>query len=302
MQQFLADNRYHRLGKKIFIFFAGAVVLVAVFSLATAYKQDYFTKMTTLYLFSDNATGIKRGMAVKILGFNIGEVESIAIEPNAKVRVKIAVQSDYMRFVTLDSRAKLFKEGMIGESVIEITPGSQELRPMAHNAVLPFSRGHDLSEIADELYGEIKPVLKGVGRAVAAVNDPEGDVQQSLRNMNKISKNALSITEDAASRLPRLLSEAESITKTVNDGLPVIIENSKQSLENIRSATSDLKQITAASAHEIPQVLQGGQALVKDSRSIVDGVKEAWPVRNMIAPPQEQPLLIDSYVQPPPPR
>ena len=302
MQQSLADNRYHRLGKKIFIFFAGAVVLVVVFSLATAYKQDYFTKMTTLYLFSDNATGIKRGMAVKILGFNIGEVESIAIEPNAKVRVKIAVQSDYMRFVTLDSRAKLFKEGMIGESVIEITPGSQELRPMAHNAVLPFSRGHDLSEIADELYGEIKPVLKGVGRAVAAVNDPEGDVQQSLRNMNKISKNALSITEDVASRLPRLLDEAESITKTVNDGLPVMIENSKQSLENIRSATSDLKQITATSAHEIPQVLQGGQALVKDSRSIVDGVKEAWPVRNMIAPPQEQPLLIDSYVQPPPPR
>lgn len=300
MEKSFTDNRYHRLAKKILIFFACAVALATIFFSATAYKQGYFTRMTTLYFFSDNATGIKRGMAVKILGFNIGEVESIAIEPNAKVRVRIAVQSDYMRFITLDSRARLFKEGLIGESVIEVTPGSQELRPMAHNAVLPFARSHDLSEIADELYGEIKPVLKGVGQAVAAINNPEGDVQQSLRNVNQTSKNALSVTENLASRLPQLLDDTESITKTVNDGLPAMIEDSRQSLENIRSATDDLKQMTATSAREVPQVLQDGQALVKGGLSIVDGVKDAWPVRNMIADPQEQPLLIDSYVQPSP--
>lgn len=302
MEQSAADNRYRRLGQKISIFFMGAAVLAGVFFLATAYKQDYFTRMTTLYLFAGNATGIKYGMAVKMLGFNIGEVEDISIEPNAKVRVKMAVRSDYMRFITLDSHAKLFKEGMIGESVIEITPGSQGLRPMAHNAVLPFTRAHDLSEIADELYGEIKPILKGVGQTVAAANNPEGEIQQSLRNVAQTSKNALFMTENLASRLPHLLNKAESITKTINDGLPALIENSKQSLDNIRSATGNLKQITATSAQEFPQILQDGHALVKDSLSIANGVKEAWPVRNMIGTPQEQPLLLDSYVQPSPTR
>lgn len=293
-----ADSRLAPLEKKIYIFFAGAVLLVIMFFLATSYKQDFFTRMTTLYFFSDNATGIKPGMAVKTLGFNIGEVEDISIEPNAKVRVKMSVQSDYMRFITLDSHAKLFKEGLIGESVIEISPGNQQLRQLAHNAVLPFDRGRDLTEIADELYGEIKPILQDLGKTMAAVNNPEGDIQQSLRNVNQATKNVQSLTGNIASGLPPLLGKADNIAKTVNDNLPPLIENSKQSLGNIRDATSDLKQITSASAQEIPQALHDGRALVKGSLSIVNGVKETWPVRNMISPPQEQPLVPDSYVPP----
>jgi phospholipid/cholesterol/gamma-HCH transport system substrate-binding protein len=293
-----ADSRLAPLEKKIYVFFAGAVLLAIMFFLATSYKQDFFTRMTTLYFFSDNATGIKPGMAVKTLGFNIGEVEDISIEPNAKVRVKMSVQSDYMRFITLDSHAKLFKEGLIGESVIEISPGNQQLRQLAHNAVLPFDRGRDLTEIADELYGEIKPILQDLGKTMAAVNNPEGDIQQSLRNVNQATKNVQSLTGNLASGLPPLLGKADNIAKTVNDNLPPLIENSKQSLGNIRDATSDLKQITSASAQEIPQALHDGRALVKGSLSIVNGVKETWPVRNMISPPQEQPLVPDSYVPP----
>lgn len=290
--------RKNSLEKKIYIFFAGAVILIVMFFLATAYKQDFFTRMTTLYFFSDNATGIKPGMAVKTLGFNIGEVDDVSIEPNAKVRVKLSVQSDYMRFITQDSRAKLFKEGMIGDSVIEISPGSQQLRQLAHNAVLPFNRGRDLTEIADELYGEIQPILKDIGRTMSSVNNPEGDIQQSLSNVNQATKNVQFLTEHLAARLPLILDKTDSIAQKVNDNLPVLIENSKQSLDNIRDATGDLKRITSASAQEVPQALHDGVSLVKGSLSIMDGVKEAWPVRNMITPPQEQPLLLDSYVQP----
>lgn len=302
MEQHRTSRRPAPLEKKIYVFFAGAVLLAIMFFLATSYKQDLFTRMTTLYFFSDNATGIKPGMAVKTLGFNIGEVEDISIEPNAKVRVKVSVQSDYMRFITLDSRAKLFKEGLIGESVIEISPGSQQLRQLAHNAVLPFNRGRDLTEITDELYGEIKPILKDLGKTMASVNNPEGDIQQSLRNVNQATKNVQSLTGNLASQLPPLLDKADNIAKTVNDNLPALLEGSEQSLGNIRDATSDLKQITSASAQEIPQALHDGRALVKGSLSIVNGVKETWPVRNMISPPQEQPLVLDSYVPPRPAR
>ena len=298
MEQHFTSNRFAYLEKKINIFFVGAAVLVLVVLLAISYKQDYFTRVTSLYFFSDNATGIKPGMAVRTLGFNIGKVESISIEPNAKVRVKISVQSDYMRFITLDSRAKLFKEGLIGESVVEISPGSQQLRQMSHNAVLPFNRGRDLTEMADELYGEIQPVLKDFGKTMATVNNPEGDIQKSLRNINQATKNAQSLTENLTSQLPPILGKVDSIAQTVNDNLPAMIESSKQSLDNIREATNDLKKVTSASAQELPAALHDGSALVKDSRSIVNGVKETWPLRNMISTPQEQPLMLDSYVQP----
>lgn len=294
-------NRFNFLEKKIFIFFSSAILLVVALSVAVAYKQDYFTKMTTLYLFSDNATGIKSGMAVKLLGFNIGKIEDISIEPSAKVQVKITirVQSEYMRYITQDARAKLFKEGMIGESVIDITPGSPELRQLAHNSKLTFDRGHDLAEIANELYGKVQPILNGLNQTISSVNNPEGDVQQSLRNVNQATRNLQSLSNDLAKQSPPILDDVGHITTAVKDSLPRLIENSNQSLDNIRSATGDIKRVTAASAQELPPALRDGRALVKGSLSIVNGVKETWPVRNMIEPPQEQPLLLDSYVQPP---
>lgn len=340
------DKRFNYLEKKTTIFFAGAVVLVLMFFLATGYKQNYFTRTTTLYFFSDNATGIKQGMSVRTLGFDIGEIKSITLEPNAKVKVEISVQSDYMRLITQDSHARLFKEGMIGESVIEITPGSQDLRSMAHNAVLPFERGRDLTELADELYKETKPILKGIEQTIATINNPEGDVQQTLHNVNLVTKNVRSMTESLSSRLPGILNNTENATKAasdnlpsilkntenviraaadnlpgimesaassvpsilhnaeniagkINDGLPDIMDNSRKSLENIRDVTTDVKQMTSVTAQELPQTLHDGKALVKGSLSIVNGVKESWPVRNLISVPQEQPLLLDSYVAPP---
>ncbi len=88
----------------------------------------------------------------------------------------------------------------------------------------------------------------------------------------------------------------------MGDSLPILIESSKQSLDNIHDATIDLKRITSVSAQELPPALHDGRTLVKGSLSIVTGVKESWPVRNMISTPQEQSLPLDSYVQPPPSR
>ena len=300
---------FNYLEKKILVFFVFAILLVVTLFVAVGYKQDYFTRTTTLYIFSDDATGIRLGMAVKILGFSIGTVQDISIEPNATVRVKLTIQSDYMRFVTLGASTRLVKEGIIGESIIEIIPGNQESRQVANNGVLPFKRGLDLTEIAGNLYGEVQPILQGIGKTMASINNPDGDVQQTLHNVNRTSKELRSLSETLASRVPSLLGKTDSISSRVNDistrvndSLPAMIDSSIQSLENVRAATNDIRNLTATSAQEIPQTLQDGRALVKDSLSVVNGVKSAWPVRNMLAPPHEQPIQVDSYVQPPPAR
>ena len=298
MDQLNTDHRLAPTGKRIYLFFAGAVVLLVAFFTISAYKQNFFTRVTALYFFSDNATGIKTGMAVQTLGFHIGEVADISIEPNAKVRVKITVQTDYMRFITQDSRAKLYKEGMIGDSVIEISPGNQQLRQLAYNAVLPFSRGRELTEIADQLYGEIQPVLKEAAKTLVYVNDPAGDIRQTLRHANEAALKVQSLTSQVAAQLPPILAKTDSAAQSINQSLPALLSNASLSLVNIRAATDDLKQLTTASVQDIPPALHDGRALVNGSLSIVKGVKQSWPVSTMIDSPGEQALPSDSYVQP----
>ncbi len=49
MEQHSPDNRTGFLERKIYAFLAGAIILAGAFFLATGYKQDFFTRMTTLY-------------------------------------------------------------------------------------------------------------------------------------------------------------------------------------------------------------------------------------------------------------
>ena len=61
------------------------------------------------------------------------------------------------------------------------------------------------------------------------------------------------------------------------------------SLENIETATVDLKHVTAESAVTIPPMLQ-------DGKDIIGSAKNSWPIRNMMDQPEEKTLTPDSYV------
>ena len=109
------------LASRIFLVL-GVVSLVAAVVLL-AYHQGAFTKRIQLYFLAGTAEGMNKGMAVKLVGFKVGSVESITIENDLRVMVELSVDATYAPMINADATVRLIREAIIGSNVLEFRPG-----------------------------------------------------------------------------------------------------------------------------------------------------------------------------------
>lgn len=324
MQPQNLNQPLRRMQSKSRWFVVGAVVVMILILALIAIRQDYFRKSTSLYFFAPNAQGLNKGMAVKFIGFKIGSVENVSMLPNASVQVKLSLSNDYIHLIGVDAKAKLMKEGLVGESVVEIIPGSPQVRQIEQNGVIAFERGRDVSDIAESLTGQLTPILEDVKQITATINNPGGDVAQILKNVNSLSASLRETSQQlnallqngnekldgvygkidgSVGRLNQALDQANaglaSTTKTlqeVNRAVPKLIDRADSMMENIQGAAQDMKKIANESSEQIPPLVRSTNALVQDSQEILNGAKQSWPIRNMMPEPVEHVLPLDGYV------
>ena len=160
---------------------AGIVLVAAVI----AWKQELFASRTPIFVFTDSALGITKGIPVKVFGLTVGTVGDIDIVPAApgvkgQVRIRLDIGSEYLQHITRDSKARLMREAVVGQSLIEIVPGEQHARTLARNEVIAFERGKTIGEISEELNRSLSPVLAQVKGAIEEARNPEGRLQKTV--------------------------------------------------------------------------------------------------------------------------
>jgi len=201
----------------------GLVVVGAVIS----WKQELFVTRTPIYIFTDSALGITKGIPVKVFGLTVGAVDDIEIVPGTpgskgQVRIRLNIGSEYLQHITKDSRAKLMREGVVGQALIEILPGDLNVRPVARNEVIAFERGKTLGELSEELNRALSPVLAQVKEAIGDMQNPQGRLQRSvdrvttlldeLPDSNRKLASVLVTAERTMAREPRSSAIARQVT------------------------------------------------------------------------------------------
>ena len=297
-------------------FVLAALLLLGALLGGVAWKQGTFAKTTQLFFFAKSADGMNKGMAVKFRGFRIGTVEEISLEPNGSVKVRLLINSAHTRFVPQDSTAHLTKEGMIGASIIEIEAGATGASPVANNGVLAFTRLRDFNNIAEELAGQIQPILNDVKKITVMVNDPDGELRQTIKNLNTLSAALLEtrqelshLVQNTDQRLDRTFGRLDTVLgnagerldqvgaslKTLNEKLPDLMLKVDTSLDNARAATANIKKITEEGVEQVPGILRDGKAAAEDTREVLGGVKNSWLGRSFVPAPTETLIPLDSH-------
>lgn len=288
----------------------GAIaVLVVVLSLI-AFRQDYFVSNTAVYFFAPNAQGLSKGMVVKFIGFKVGNVQQISMQSNASVKVKLSLDKEYVHLIGQDAKVSLNKETLVGESVIDIIPGEQQVRQVAQNSVLEFVRGQDAGTLA----AQVQPILTDVRQITSSINNPDGDVQHILKNLNQVTtglqetvvqfnalaKNGNEKLDGVYVKVDHALDSVNSSLGTLDKALPKWVNKTDTTLDNVQAASSDIKHITSASAEQVPSLLRNTNSLVQDGQETLRGVQKSWPLNSLLPKPEETTLPLDGYVAPPP--
>lgn len=178
------DARFKGIEKKIGLFAIVAVVGILLTIVAIGINQDFFAAKTRLYFITDSAQGIESGMAVKLSGFKIGQVQKLELIDKAQVKVTLSVIDRYMPMVRTDSRARQVSEGVIGSNVIEITPGTATAAALTENSQIEFARERGLSQVVGDLYSEVVPLIEDMRRVVQRADSVIAQMPATLDKMD----------------------------------------------------------------------------------------------------------------------
>ena len=152
--------------------------------------------------------------------------------------------------------------------------------------------------------------MKDVQQITTSINDPKGDVRQILKNLNQITgdlretvKHFNTLAQSGNQKLDgvylkvdRALDRVNSSLDTVDKAIPKLIGKADMTLDNVQSATNDIKRITSESSGEIPSLVRNTNALVQDGQETVKGVQKTWLLNGLFPKPDETVLPVDVYV------
>ena len=307
------DEEARRLRRKVRLFLLTAALLGIATLITVAARQGVFTQTIPLHFFSESAQEITKGMAVKVVGFKIGKVEEVAIEPDNRIKVRINVNDNYVRLIPRDSVARVTKEGLIGASMIEIQPGQDRTRVVAADDVLRFERDSGLGEIAKKITDQVIPILQDVKQITASINDPAGDVKLAVRNISE----ATVALRASSQELQQLLHQGNQKVDVLSGQVSAVLEKTDQNmllvkknlttldtalpglLLKVDGTLDNVRRISQEGADKVPGLLHDGKAVAGDAREIVSGAKKAWPIRTLLDPPANTPAPVDTYVPSP---
>jgi phospholipid/cholesterol/gamma-HCH transport system substrate-binding protein len=312
-----------RQGARDITFASRIFLAVAVLSMLggvglLAYQQGVFTPRIHVLIHAGSADGMNTGMAVKLVGFKVGSVESISVENDLSVRVALKIDAKYQPMIDAGASVRLTREALIGANVLEIRPGSGDLGPIQDKTVLRYERESSVESAMIALLDQMAPIVGDIRTVTAYLSAPEGDFRQAVRNINRTAGSLVAASneftkliataseriEKGEARVSAVLGKAEKLLEDADSGvvllnsslkqvdaaLPGITSRLEQTLENVRVTSETVRGLVSG---ELAGIVVDAGGLISDSSEVVRGAKRSWPVSGMVQPPRESALRLD---------
>ena len=211
----MKNNTNYVMKLGMFVSIGVLLLMIAVYIIGA--QKNLFSSTYRIKTVFKNVSGLKIGSNVRFSGINIGTVDFIQIETDTSVRVEVILQKEVQKFIRKDSRASIGSEGLMGDKILVITPGSSDEKQAEENDFL-------LSE------------------APVDMDDILASVKVSTENLEIITDQLAAITYDInnGNGLISKLIKDDKFSKTLNNTMSNLEEGSKSMSENMEAAKSSI--------------------------------------------------------------
>ena len=149
----MKKNSSNKIKLGIFVSFGLVSLIIAVYFIGE--KQLLFKNTFHLTGVFEDVGGLQAGNNVRLSGINIGTVESISLVSDTTVRVEIVIDESSRKFIKKDAVATIGSEGLIGNKVLVINPGTGGKKIIEHNDVIKTAQPIDVDDIMVSLKSTI---------------------------------------------------------------------------------------------------------------------------------------------------
>src|SRR5580704_11707018 len=107
--------------------FSIAMLMLAIGAIYYIGKQkNKFGSTVTITSRFKSVSGLKTGSNVEVGGIDVGTVDDIALITDTTVQVSMIIQKGVEKFIKKDAKASIGTEGLMGDKVIILVPGSPD--------------------------------------------------------------------------------------------------------------------------------------------------------------------------------
>lgn len=113
-------------------------------------QQLFGTTFRISGIFKD-ISGLQAGNNVRFSGINVGTVEGLEQITDTTVRVYMVIDGHTQKFIKSNARASIGSDGLMGNKIVIITPGSCGAKEIANNEVIQTTMPINMDEIFAKL-------------------------------------------------------------------------------------------------------------------------------------------------------
>lgn len=284
--------RNRNLGVGIFSILGMALFVSIIFLIGN--QHSAFAKHIELFAVFKNLNGLAKGAQVQVAGFDAGEVTEISIpaSPSAGFRLKLRLNGQVQGLVRADSVATIATEGVVGDKILIILPGTSTSPQAAPFSTLPTKETSDMAEliqksttlvdnasltmktVGDRLTSTLDAVTTTVNNAnnlVVGLNNGRGTIGMLLRDEKTAAdiRQAVSNVREATSSLDHASGQADALISDFQSrGLPGKVdgivsdiqsrnlgEKLDQTMQNVHNATHNIDATTQQIRESITKAL-----------------------------------------------
>ena len=187
----------------------------------------------------ETATGLKTKAPVELAGVEVGIVKRIELAKDNRARIVILV-NDKVK-LPVDSQAVLRTRGFLGESYIELIPGSSRDILQEDNAINQAHRSGDLNTLISEI-GDIANDMKTVSGNIRKQAGPDKDAPVNLiiDNLQEFTRAIKEVTVRNTENIDRIAVNLANLTSELGDFIEHSSPHAESAVENMESITAKI--------------------------------------------------------------
>ena len=275
----------------------GFVILVFLLLLAgvivAGNAQHWFEAMYEINLRfpPEGSMDLQKGAEVMLLGAKVGSVQDITVDDAGSISGTMRVRGPFMRFIRADSIALVKKKMVVtGDAYIELSRGTDAELPRTGGEIWCMKDTEIVQMIEDALESirqQATNTLALVNGAIAeytalaaGLNDPQGNLQQLLANVNGLLEDVRHGKGLPAKVLndPAMANDVARIVKQVQE-LMVKVNDMAAELQKVVAKLPPMADTVGGEVDNLPVLTGDAQALMRETTALLDGLQKHWLLR-----------------------
>lgn len=238
--------------------FVLASIVVIIF-IGIKFGTFKFGSRYTVHATFPHAQGVVALGSVQIAGVPIGRVESIRYVDRG-ARMAMSINQDVQ--LHADATATIRPKSLLGEKVVELTPGSPEAPLMEdHGEIVNVLPSTDVSELlnqAGQMFAKFSPAMNDFAKSLSKINE----VISGGADKGGSQANVATAIQDSALLIRNVRTffqtHEKEISTTVRN-LQQLTDKAKPALDDISHTSAALRQLTDSEKENLQTIIRNGK-------------------------------------------